>query len=68
MPAPETNFDRLQAAGAVNPSDYSQGQVATINNDITADEVTELIRIRQKLGGGHMMPDQNPVVPNTSSF
>ena len=68
MPAPETNFDRLEAAGAASSSDYSPSQIATINNDITADEVTELIRIRQKLGGGHMVPEQDPVHPNTSAF
>lgn len=62
----ETNFERLEAAGAVYPKDFNQAQVEAINNTLSSDEVTQLISIRDKLGGGKMMPDSDKAGPNTT--
>lgn len=62
----QTNFERLETAGAVDSDDFNHAQVSKINTDLTSDEVTELIRIREKLGGGKMTPDDGEPGPDTT--
>ena len=44
-----SNVDRLSQAGIVDSASLSPAQVQFINNDLTSEEVDDLIKVGQKL-------------------
>ena len=46
-----SNVDRLSQAGIIDPSQLSPEQVSFVNNDLTAEEVEDLIKVGKKLAG-----------------
>ncbi len=49
---PMSNLERLVEAGVLDPKGLSEEHMHVINSQMSNDEITALINIKKKLGGG----------------